>query len=318
MSKIYVSYTTRDDDYAQGLMAALRAQGHQITVEGTKLTAGINWRAELSEGLKAADVFIILISQSTMHSQYPMMELGTARAFAETSGKMLILPIVLGDLPLPTIVQDIQVIFSRDRQPQELIPDIDQAISAFEGRRAAQEVERKEIAEVVQGNLAEFVDEAIKTQQQYETQHKASARFWYFLGYISLVGGLLVTAYLANRFIGTETATPDYARAISISLLNIIAIAILAALARYAYSLGKSYMSESLKSSDRIHAIQFGKFFLRAYGSKASSAEIREVFQHWNIDRTSTFSSLDVAQIDPQVAHLISQIVSAITGKNNK
>lgn len=318
MSKIYVSYTTRDDEFAQGLMIALRAEGHQITVEGTKLTAGINWRSELNEGLKIADVFIILISQSTMHSQYPMMELGTARAYAETSGKMLILPIVLGDLQLPTIVQDIQVIFSRDRQPQELIPEIDQAISAFEGRRAAQEVEQKEIAEVVQGNLAEFVDEAIKTQQQYETQHKASAKFWYFLGYASLVVGLLTTAYLAYRVIGTATATPDYARALSISLLNIIAIAILAALARYAYSLGKSYMSESLKSSDRIHAIQFGKFFLRAYGSKANSTEIREVFQHWNIDRTSTFSSLDAAQIDPQIVNMVVQIISAVTGQKDK
>ena len=99
------------------------------------------------------------------------------------------------------------------------------------------------------------------------------------------------------------------------SLLNVIAIAILAASARYAYSLGKSYMSESLKSSDRIHAIQFGKFFLRAFGSRATTAEIREVFQHWNIDRTSTFSSLDASQIDPQIVNIVVQLVSAVTGK---
>lgn len=76
-------------------------------------------------------------------------------------------------------------------------------------------------------------------------------------------------------------------------------------------------MSEALKSSDRIHAIQFGKFFLRAYGSKANSTEIREVFQHWNIDRTSTFSSLDAAQIDPQIVSMVVQIVSAISGKKD-
>ncbi|MER9619382.1 toll/interleukin-1 receptor domain-containing protein [Mesorhizobium sp. M0207] len=317
MSKIYVSYTTPDDEFAQGLMMALRAEGHQITVEGTKLTAGINWRAELNEGLKAAEVFIILISRSTMHSQYPMMELGTARAYAETSGKMLILPIVLGDLALPTIVQDIQVIFAREQEPQQLLPQIEQAISAFEGRRAAQEVELKEIQQAVQVNLADFVDDAIKTQQDYEKTHKNSAQNWYMIGYGSLVLGLATTAYLAYSVINTQTASPDYPRAISVSLLNVIAIAILAALARYAYSLGKSYMSESLKSSDRIHAIQFGRFFLRAYGNKATTVEIREVFQHWNIDRTSTFSSLDSSQIDPQIVNMVVQIVAAIRGKKD-
>lgn len=318
MSKIYVSYTKRDDVFAQGLMIGLREAGHDITIEGTKLTPGINWRTELSEGLKAAEVFIILISESTMHSQYPMMELGTARAYAETSGKLLILPIILGDLSLPTIVQDIQVIFAQDRSPAELVPDINIAISAFEGRRTAQEEEQKVFAEAVQGNLAEFVDEAIKTQQEYEKEHKASAKWWYAIGYGSLVAGLISTAVLAYNLINSTPTTPDYARVISIALLNIIAIAILAALARYAYSLGKSYMSESLKSSDRIHAIQFGKFFLRAYGSKANSVEIREVFQHWNIDRTSTFSSLDASQIDPQIVNMVVQIVSAVTGKKDK
>ncbi|WP_176083095.1 toll/interleukin-1 receptor domain-containing protein [Martelella sp. HB161492] len=318
MSKIYVSYTMRDDLFAQSLIGSLRAAGHEITIEGARLTPGINWRLELNQGLKAAEVFIILISENAMHSQFPMMELGTARAYAETSGKMLILPIVLGDLSLPTIVQDIQVIFARDRSASDLVADIDIAISAFEGRRTAQEKQQEELAQAVRGNLAEFVDEAIKTQQQYETQHKVSARRWYMIGYASLLLGLLTTAFLAYSVIIGVPATSDYARTISISLLNVIAIAILAALARYAYSLGKSYMSESLKSSDRIHAIQFGKFFLRAYGSKANSIEIREVFQHWNIDRTSTFSSLDASQIDPQIVNMVVQIVSAITGKKDK
>lgn len=318
MSKIYVSYTLRDDEFARALMAALRESGHEITIEGAKLAPGINWRAELNQGLKIADVFIILISESTMHSQYPMMELGIARAYAETSGRMLILPIVLGELSLPTIVQDIQVVFARERTPADLVSDINFAIASFEGRRNALEEERKEIAETVQLNLAEFVDDAIKTQQKYEEDHLRSARRWYFIGYSSLIFGLITTAYLAYSIIVSGSVVADYARAVSVSLLNIIAIAILAALARYAYSLGKSHMSESLKSSDRIHAIQFGKFFLRAYGHKATSEEIREVFQHWNIDRNSTFASLDAAQIDPQIVSMVVQIVSALRGGKEK
>ncbi|MDZ7909004.1 MAG: toll/interleukin-1 receptor domain-containing protein [Gemmobacter sp.] len=314
MSKIYVSYTTRDEEYAKGLISELMAAGHEITIEPTKLSLGIKWRDSLSEGLKAADVFIILISANTMNAQYPMMELGFARA----SGKMMILPIILDDISIPIVVQDIQVLFARDRRPNELLPELLNAISLHEGKRAAIEAEDREIAKAVQVNLAEFVDEAIKAQQDYEKMHKKAAQLWYFLGFMSLVVGLATTAYLAYSLINASSAVVDYPRSISLSLLNVIAIAILAALARYAYSLGKSYMSESLKSSDRIHAIQFGKFFLRGFGSKASTAEVKEVFQHWNIDRTSTFASLDSAQVDPQIVSMVVQIVSSVMGKKEK
>ncbi|WP_413711756.1 hypothetical protein [Rhizobium sp. Rhizsp82] len=113
------------------------------------------------------------------------------------------------------------------------------------------------------------------------------------------------------------TAAPAVSQAsyilpISLLILNIVMIGVLAALAKYAYSLGKSYMSESLKSSDRIHAIQFGKFFLRAYGDRLTPSEVKEAFQHWNIDRNSTFSTLDPAHIDPQIYSLITQLVSAV------
>jgi hypothetical protein len=99
---------------------------------------------------------------------------------------------------------------------------------------------------------------------------------------------------------------------------NVIVIGFLGACSRYAFSLGKSYISESLKSADRIHAIAFGKFYLRAFGEKATWSELKEVFQNWNIDRASTFSSLDVSQIDPQILSLIAQMSMAFGGKAKK
>lgn len=95
-------------------------------------------------------------------------------------------------------------------------------------------------------------------------------------------------------------------------------IGVMAALARYSYSLAKSYMSESLKSSDRIHAIQFGKFFLRAYGGRLTPAEVKDAFQHWNSDRGSTFSTLDPSHIDPQIYALVAQLVGAVAAKKEK
>jgi hypothetical protein len=54
---------------------------------------------------------------------------------------------------------------------------------------------------------------------------------------------------------------------------------------------------------------------LQAFGAKANWSELKEVFQYWNIDRSSTFSTLDASQIDPQILSLISSIATVIGTK---
>jgi hypothetical protein len=110
----------------------------------------------------------------------------------------------------------------------------------------------------------------------------------------------------------------NWSSSFAFAVVEVITIGLLAACAKYAFSLGKAYMSESLKSADRIHAIEFGRFYLQAFGETATGPEVKEAFQHWNIDRNSTFSSLDSAQIDPQIISLVAQVVASITGKREK
>jgi hypothetical protein len=101
----------------------------------------------------------------------------------------------------------------------------------------------------------------------------------------------------------------------TILITNVTVIGFLGACSRYAFSLGKSYISECLKAADRIHAIRFGQFYLQAFGTKANWSELKEVFQYWNIDRSSTFSTLDASQIDPQILSLIGSIATVIGTK---
>lgn len=60
-------------------------------------------------------------------------------------------------------------------------------------------------------------------------------------------------------------------------------------------------MVESLRNSDRIHAISFGEFYLKAYQEKADWKEIKEAFQHWNIDGGSSFNSQNANDFDPKI-----------------
>ena len=75
-------------------------------------------------------------------------------------------------------------------------------------------------------------------------------------------------------------------------------------------------MGEALKNSDRVHAISFCKFYLRAYGEKATWVEIKEVFQHWNIAKDSAFSVLDSKEFDPNFLGAAVELAKVMSGRS--
>ncbi|MCG3741768.1 hypothetical protein [Vibrio cincinnatiensis] len=76
-------------------------------------------------------------------------------------------------------------------------------------------------------------------------------------------------------------------------------------------------MNESLKNSDRLHAISFGKFYLQAYGDIVTPDDVKEVFQHWNIDKDSSFRKLGSDSFDPRIFESAIEIARVLT-KNEK
>ena len=57
-------------------------------------------------------------------------------------------------------------------------------------------------------------------------------------------------------------------------------------------------MREALKNGDRRHAINFGKFYLESYGAAADWGQIKDAFEHWNIDGANGFGATDKKQAD--------------------
>jgi hypothetical protein len=60
-------------------------------------------------------------------------------------------------------------------------------------------------------------------------------------------------------------------------------------------------MVEALRNADRSHAISFGEFYLQAYGTDTDWAELKEAFQHWNIDSGSVFADQKTSDFDPKL-----------------
>lgn len=316
MAKIYISYQRADQSFVIKLAEELKAKGHQLSYDIDELTPGTEWRTALDAGLKNSEVFIVIVSQTTHKSQYLLAEVGAARAYALESNRMLLIPILIDNVSLPLTIQDIQAIIQPDRNIEKILSDVERAIASFIGRRTAIDVAETAAAEKIQSNSADYIRIAIDSLQKLEKRDRLLSYLWYFLGFASLLVGIGFS--LSRLLHNSEVAIHGTENLVLLVLKAVVVISLLGAFTKYAFALGRSYSSESLKSSDRIHAIRFGDFYLRAFGDKMKWNELKEVFQHWNIDRNSSFASLDISQFDPKLLESILSLINATSLKNDK
>lgn len=315
MAKIYVSYHREDLQFVLELARRLKTAGHTLSYDVDELSPGTDWRKALDIGLKSSEIFIVVISQSTHKSQSVLTEVGAARAYAFESNRMLLVPLVIDGSQIPLSIQDIHAIIQPDRNLDEILPKVERAISAFIGRRAAIESAATEAVAKIQTNATNYISVAIYSLEKLEVRDRILSYLWYFMGFASLLIGIWFAFWgIANA--GQQPLVKSE-HLVLVVLKAAVVIGLLGACAKYAFSLGKSYSSESLKSSDRIHAIRFGEFYLGAFGEKTKWDELKEVFQHWNIDRNSSFSSLDVSNFDPKIIESLMNLINTVSGRKD-
>jgi hypothetical protein len=228
---------------------------------------------------------------------------------------MLVIPVLIEDIQIPSSINDVLVLSALDADATTIALKIDAAIAHFVGTRIAKDDQQESFSKIVEENSSSYIEEAIDLQQNSEKRNRNAATAWYVGGFISLLGGLVFVGYSVSGLV--ISAATSWAGFSILALKSFIAVGILGACSKYAFSLGKSYMSEALKSADRIHAISFGKFYLKVYGAKATWPEVREAFQHWNIDRTSVFSSLGTTEFDPKLLEGFLELGKAFASKGN-
>ena len=316
MAKIYLSYNQNDRDFVIHVAGRLKEQGHEITIDIDAVTPGQNWRQALSEGLKSSDVFVVFLSERSLHSQFVLSEIGAARAYSEESDRMLLVPVIIDEINIPPVIQDLFVITAFDRDPVAVTQKVEAAIASFFGRLAAREEQAVAFSQKIETNAAEYIEEAIALLGKLEARNRHFGVAWYVAGFLSLVLGIVFAVLGVASLVSIgERGWLDFA---ILALKSIVVVGLLAACSKYAFTLGKSYVSESLKSADRMHAISFGKFYLRVYGAKATWPEIKEVFQHWNIDRSSSFTGLTTAEFDPKLLESLVELARIVGSKSSE
>lgn len=99
--KISISHTQQDKKYAEIISRTLRDAGHDVWYDSWKLRIGDNFVEKTVEGLKAVDVYILIVSKYSMGSPLIMHKF-SALAFGELSSQTnRIIPVLVDKISLP-------------------------------------------------------------------------------------------------------------------------------------------------------------------------------------------------------------------------
>lgn len=161
---------------------------------------------------------------------------------------------------------------------------------------ALEELEReksryeKEAREKIESTSQHYVSDALSSLETKEKDFHQKSRRWAIAGATSLAFGLIFFIALSAY---SALYPPQHVTWEIIALYltkGLVVVGLFAAFAKYSHGYSSAYMHESLKNADRRHAINFGKFYLEAYGASAEWSEVKQAFEHWNIAEKNAFS----------------------------
>lgn len=299
------------------LKDSLVETGYQI-LDVHNLTLGSSLSDGVSDLMSKADAVVALLTDQSVKSQSVMNEVAVAKAHAAAAENKLFIPLVVGmESEIPNFLRDslLEMVPNvLDENLKRITLNIQRAIEHNKALFIEKQKVAKSKAEKLEVSKTEFIKEAELRLTQKEVTLKRNANFWYCLGYFSLLTGVIAAFLLISETLGKDS---NLNILLLLSMKGLVGVGLLIASSKYAFTLGKSYMSESLKNSDRLHAISFGKFYLQAYGSDATAQDVKEVFQHWNMDNDSAFSSASASNFDPKLLESAIELAKIIS-KNEK
>lgn len=301
----------------------LKELGHDIYQEETDYGKELEY--SFKKAISSANIIIPLITQYSLNSKVFLNELAQLRNYTIHRDDKLLIPILAGEINfdyLPESMLNINSITLKnklsEKEIETVVKKINESINSFLGKKIAIDEKAQEIKEKIEKTAPAYISETIGELNKREKYQKFTATFWYVLGFLALVSGIGVAFWFSNITLTIFKDKENWSLTTFYAFKSIFIIVLLVAASKYSFTLAKSYMSESLKIADRIHAISFGKFYLQVFNDRINPEEIKEIFRDWNINnQNNNFSNQSASDYDPQLLEKTIQIIDKIR-KGNK
>ena len=309
MAKIYFSYSQKDKEYVTAVAKHVEEAGHDVIFDSNLLRPGDQFTDILYQAVNSADAVVIFWSDAAAASNWVSSEIGAAIASSKGEARRLVIPVVLDDRPVPSFIAGLLYIKAIDLKPVQVANSLAIAVAKYAIEQAAIAKEKTTQRERVKNTAAEYITKSLKILNDRERSYKNAAYSWYLIGLTSLVSSAVFGMLRASR---NPHQVTDWLTFAQVAIFGAVAVTLLIGVAKYSFSLGKSFMMESLRNSDRRHAISFGEFYLNAFSEKSNWEEVKDVFQNWNIDKGSNFASQTVSDFDPRLLEIVAGVARAV------
>lgn len=112
--KVFISYNRNDRDHAEKLGKFLLGEGIDVWYDRWEITAGTSMTDKMDKGLKEVDAVIVLMSTSSMTSPWVREELKFAFQRRNSQDSFLLIPILLEDCEIHSLLMDYHYIDWRE------------------------------------------------------------------------------------------------------------------------------------------------------------------------------------------------------------
>lgn len=332
----------------------LRGKGFSVQdVQEIEAYPGINMESKIESLIKSSDIFISILNyeQVLIHKHKlkafsfsvgeaemslfadsflkPIIDefyIHSLKACLNRKKSLYIVPIIIANSPASLdftafpFLSNLSVWYLDDFESLNTKDAINRLIGGYskfkEDKILTETNEKEQKKKIIEKNAPEFVQETLQRLKKNERWYSYIAIGWNILGFLALLAGAALLFYYG--IIRNPTTLPSWQVIIFSSVKAALVVVVLIAVAKYTFDLAKSNMNEALKNSDRIHAIEFGKFYLEVYGGEIDSKEMKEVFQNWNLQQDSSFLTLDPDKFDPKLIENLNQLIVALSNMKNE
>lgn len=305
--RVYISYSFKDKEIAKEFHDELIKNNIEVWWD-ENIKIGQSFNNKIDEELLKADAIIIIVSENSMKSDWIRYEMMTAIGYQRAGRGTTIFPFVVDNFNnIPEPMKAIQCYLVKDDIHKEIRNAVMQ-LNGILAERYAERQKNEQKKENIQISFANYIDDVFDKLNGNEIRNRRLSYMCYGISIIFIIVSVIFSIYKSKEI----SMYHSLEQTVYLAILNIMTLALIIGLSRLMFVLGKSFMVESIRNGDRIHAISFGKFFLNAYGDVATRDEIREVFGNWNIDNGSSFITQDPKDFDPQILEAFNILKSAI------
>lgn len=302
--KVFISYSHTDKENALSLSNLLIRNNFEVLGD-FNLKIGDNFEKRLNNSLLEADAIIFLITRAFNLSNYTRQEVITAYSYFTARDKPRILPVLFQDGELPGEFKNMLYLSADNKDSNTIMTELLAHLCIIRDELESEQKGKAENKEIFEESLAKYIEKDLSRLQKKEVLNRFLSYGCYIFSLISIAFAIKLSV---DRIQNIDLAS-DWRNLALSQVTSVFSIILILAMSRLFFVLGKSFMVESIRNSDRIHAISFGEFFLNAYSDVATREEVRDVFGNWNIDNGSSFITQSPKDYDPQ---LVENLIKAL------